>query len=257
MGRGIEMRACWAACLGACSDKITREHIFTEGLFLDDAVKVKGFSWCLDDFKTVGLAALVKKVLCAAHNSMLSEVDNAAIGLMKALRAAVELNNARALLEPQNWQVQKFPVDGSKLERWFLKTFITFAFGAQPLIGIDSSQPGHPSRALVETAFGLRQFPPRAGLHLLGDAGEQIQSEEGIVMTTFSGQTGRLAGARFWFRGFEFLLLLDEPQPGPFTFTSQDDKHKRQPTARYHSPGIGFTMHDRLSHLVEFVWMSA
>jgi len=248
------MNTCWAACIGDCSDKISAEHIFTEGLFLENEVKVKGFSWCLDEFKAIGVATLVKKVLCTFHNSSLSETDNAAIGLIKAIRSTVELYNERATLGPQAWQVQEFLVDGPKLERWFLKTFITFAYGGKFLIGGDSVQPGTPSAARVETAFGMRRFPPGAGLYLLGDEGEQIQSEEGIVMTTFSGQADRLARARVWSRGFKFLLLLDEPPPGPFTFAAQNGTRILQPTARYHPPVIRWDIHGYLSHLIRFRW---
>src|SRR5580658_11065746 len=102
------MRTCWAACLGGCSDKISGEHIITEGVFDNDSITVKGLAWCRDEFKTIGIKNLVKKVLCTKHNSQLSEADNAAIRLRKALCDVTHLSEERKLMPPQDWPVKKF-----------------------------------------------------------------------------------------------------------------------------------------------------
>jgi hypothetical protein len=62
-----DMRTCWATCLGDCADGSSGEHVITGGVFTVDAVKVRGLSWCPDDFKSVGLASFVQNVLCKAH----------------------------------------------------------------------------------------------------------------------------------------------------------------------------------------------
>jgi hypothetical protein len=247
------MNSCWAACLGNCSEKISREHIITAGLFVDDELKVKGLPWCLDEFKIIGLSGLVKKALCTRHNSLLSEVDDAAIHSFKALRDAIGLTNARKLLEPQVWEVKYSTLDGCRLERWFLKTMLTNAFGGQFLIGRSSLQPGEPPRALVEIAFGLGRFQSPAGLYLLGDNGEKW-SEDGIRINTFGdGRCHR--GARIWFRGLDFMLLIDgDSSPGPFSFTSMDRKETIQPTARYHAREINLGVNNKLSQVIRFSW---
>ncbi len=246
------MRTCWAACLGDCSDKLSGEHVITEGVFLDDAVKVKGLSWCLDEFKTIGLASFVKNVLCVNHNSRLSEADAGAIQLRKAICDSADLSEARKQLEPQSWRVERFSVNGFALERWCLKTLITIAFGGPVTIG-DGDMQGEPSRLLVETAFGLRQFqPPRAGLYWM-DAGE-IRANEGVVVTTFSGHSNRLAGARFWFWGLELLLILNDGPTGPFSFTSPDGRQTIRPKTWYRPRGLNISVHDRPSHVLEFTW---
>src|SRR5690348_7609366 len=33
---------CWAACLGGCSNKISREHTITRSMFLDNEITVRG-----------------------------------------------------------------------------------------------------------------------------------------------------------------------------------------------------------------------
>src|SRR5260370_40531159 len=89
------MNDCWAACLGDCSDKISREHIITAGLFLDDKLTVQGLPWCRDMPKEIGLAALTKKNLCTKHNSDLSVIDDAAIQSMNVLRESMRVTNLR------------------------------------------------------------------------------------------------------------------------------------------------------------------
>jgi hypothetical protein len=247
------MNSCWAACLGNCSKKISREHIITAGLFVDDELKVKGLPWCLDDFKVIGISGLVKKALCTHHNSLLSDVDDAAIHSFKTLRDAISLTDARKLLKPQAWEVKYSSLDGSRLERRFLKTMLNSAFGEKFLIGRSSSQPGVPPRDLVEIAFRLEQFQYPAGLYLLGDDGEKW-SEDGIRINTF-GDGERHRGARFWFRGLDFMLLIDENVlSGPFSFTSMDGQETTRPTVRYHPRAINLSVHDKLSQVIRFSW---
>jgi hypothetical protein len=249
------MKTCWAACLGDCSDTISGEHIITEGVHTTDTIRVKGLSWCLDDFKTIDLASFVRNVLCTSHNSRLSVADAGAIQLRDALCESASLSEARKVMQPQDWQVKRFAVNGGALERWCLKTLITIAFGGQAPIGDGDRQPGKPSRTLVEIAFGLRQFqPPRAGLHWMGDAGDTINVTEGVVVTTFLDNAKSLAGARFWFWGLTFLLILDEGPTGPFSFTSLDRKQTIQPTTVHHPRKLGVGVHGRESHSLEFVW---
>lgn len=249
------MRKCWAACLGDCSDKISGEHIITNGAFLTDAVKVKGLPWCLDDFKTVGLASLVKNVLCTRHNARLSEADAGAIELRKALCNSADLSESRKRMAPQDWPVTRFSVDGFALERWCLKTLITIAFGGTILIGDGPSPPGEAPCALVETAFGLRHFkPPRTGLHWMGKGGDEVNVTEGFVVTTFSNSANRLAGARFWFWGLNLLLVISDGPSGQFSFTSADGKQTIQPKTWYRPGAINISVHGRPSHSLHFIW---
>ena len=103
------MRACWAESLGGCSDKISGEHIITDGVFLTDTVSVRGLPWC-PDFKTIGLASLVKNVLCVRHNSELSTADQGAIQLRNAILDTTALSEGRKLMAAgQSWANRKIP----------------------------------------------------------------------------------------------------------------------------------------------------
>jgi hypothetical protein len=249
------MRRCWASCLGDCSDEISGEHIITAGVHLSETVKVKGLPWCVHEFKEIGLASLIKNVLCTNHNSRLSEADAGAIQLRKALCGVADLSESRKRMLPQDWPVRKFTVNGFALERWCLKTLITIAFGGTIPIGDGDSPSGEPASTLVETAFGLRQFePPRTGLYWMGQGGEKVSVIEGVVVTTFSNSANRLAGARFWFWGLELLLIVSGGPPGQFSFTSADGKQTICPKTWYRPPAINFDVNGRRSHSLEFFW---
>ncbi len=178
------MNDCWAACLGDCSGKISREHIVTAGLFLDDKITVQGPPWCRDEPKEIGLTALTKKNLCTKHNSDLSVVDDAGISSMNVLRKTTELTNLRIKHKITRPRILRFQIDGQALERWFPKTFINIAFKQAYPIWRDSAKPWILSCDLVEIAFGRKEFEPKAGLYFLGEQGEQIESR-----TTFSWVT--------------------------------------------------------------------
>lgn len=145
-------------------------------------------------------------------------------------------------------------MDGFAVERWCLKTLITIAFGGQVPIG-NAEFPGKPSRELVETAFGIREFQaPRAGLYWIGKAGDTITPSEGVVVTTFTDNTQRLAGARFWFWGLNLLLVPNDGPIGPFNFVSPDGKQKIAPNTVYRPRGLNIQVLNRPSHVMQFVW---
>lgn len=249
------MRKCWAARLGDCSDKISGEHIITNGAFLTDTVKVKGLPWCVDEFKEIGLASLVKNVLCTDHNSRLSGADVGATELRKALCDVADLSELRKRMPRQDWPLKKFFVNGFALERWCLKTLITIAFDGKIPIGDGDTSGGEPPCALVETAFGLRQFqPPRRGLYWMGQGEDEVSVIEGVVVTTFSNSANRLAGARFWFWGLDLLLMVSDGPPGQFTFTSADGTQTIRPKTWYRPGAINLVVHGRPSHSLDFIW---
>lgn len=51
---------CWAAALGDCSDKISREHIISRALFSQE-VFVQGLAWCKSEPKKIGMAGSQEK----------------------------------------------------------------------------------------------------------------------------------------------------------------------------------------------------
>jgi hypothetical protein len=248
------MGKCWAASLGDCSEKISGEHVISAGLFLSDKIFVQGFSWCRDAPKEIGSASFVKNILCRKHNSDLSPVDEAGIKAFRVFQECTRLQNVRQQMKPRHWKVSRFRLNGLGLERWFLKTLINIAAQGDDAIG-PHSQPGEPSRDLVKIAFGLTKFESRCGLYSIGEAGESFVSEDRVSFTSFHGAERKyIAGARFFFRGHSFALLLTAPKPGePLYFVGKDGTVlKREPL--YHLRTMNFLVGGHRSHVVEISW---
>ncbi|MFZ3211983.1 MAG: hypothetical protein WA188_10740 [Terriglobales bacterium] len=232
--------SCWAAPLGDCAQKITREHIVSQCLFEDDQIMVQGLKWCLNEPKSIGSSSLVAKILCKNHNSGLSDLDAAALQAFNVFRESIRLNQVREKLKrpPTHWNIKRMEIDGPLLERWFLKTLINLTFGGEWPIG--SNVKGTPSRELVEVAFGRRQFEHGAGLYLAGRAGEQIDSMDRVNFTPMTDKADNLAAGRFNFRGYTFFLCLV-----PEKFEMLGDSH-----LLYREVTLNCSVQERSSHVI-------
>jgi len=121
---GQTVKGCWAASLGDCKGKISREHLVSECLLPEGGIRVSGFPWCKDEPKFVGNAALVGNILCEKHNSELSELDSSAKRSFDILNESWRLYGIRSKIINRRWPQKTFIIDGVLLERWFVKTFI-------------------------------------------------------------------------------------------------------------------------------------
>jgi hypothetical protein len=202
------MRSCWASDLGACSSKISREHIVTKGLFIGDTVRVSGFSWLKGETKEIGLSSLTKKVLCVKHNSDLSEVDAAGQHAFDVFRQMRILSNKREKMRPQVWPVARRKIDGDLLERWLLKSLINLSHDGAYYVGSGSTTIGRASRELVEIAFGLRDFPERSGLSFAVRVGDQVSSDDTVGFLPLIREGKTILGCLAMFRGFRLVLNL-------------------------------------------------
>lgn len=123
------IEGCWASTLGDCRGKLSREHYVSACLFPSGKAIVKGFSWCAEEPKTIGLQSLTRNILCERHNSGLSELDSAMLAFFETLRESDRLIGLRTKLCQKTWNIHHFQVNGNLLERWFLKTLINLNFG--------------------------------------------------------------------------------------------------------------------------------
>lgn len=249
------MGVCWAECLGDCSDKISREHIVSRGLFLGDEITAQGFSWCKDKPKKIGLPSLTAKILCQKHNSGLSDVDRVGAEAFEVLRETTRLSNVRATLKPRVWNVERYYVDGPQLERWFLKTLVNLAVRGEYRIGTDSRAAGEPSSRLVEISFGLSGFQGRAGLYSVVHVGQRIQSDDTVKFAPLLMDNASVSGGLFSFRGFRFLLFL-EPEglvrlPSGVGLEGEDWAISQ---LNFHNHEMRGTVGKYLSHVVFVKW---
>jgi len=250
------MKNCWAACLGNCSDKISGEHIVSAGMFDTDTVMVQGFSWCLNAPKEIGLASLVKNVLCTTHNSELSPVDEAGIAARNILKECVRLNDVRSKIGHGRWNLSRFEVVGLDLERWGLKTLITLGYGQSP-VGAQSKDSKTPDERLVEICFGKAQFNPRAGLYMFGETGYTFPLEDKVNIITMSDVNNTfISGATFFLYGFQFVLYLDQRglHPDEVNFVSKDGTIEKRRQPMYRLKGMNFQVGRYISHTIDFLW---
>src|SRR5580704_164600 len=149
---------CWAACLGDCSDRISREHLVSESLFPDQKIGVSGFDWCKGQDRYISISGLTSKILCEHHNNALSPVDEEGARAYRIAKEMVRLSYERGKQKAHRWNIKRLAIDGPKMERWFLKTLINLSYERGHPIGRDSRVPGRPSDRLVRVAYGMESF---------------------------------------------------------------------------------------------------
>lgn len=129
------MQRCWAKSNGDCSGGISGEHIISKGLFKNNNILVKGFAWCHDDYKSIGLNSLTKNILCTKHNSILSPVDTGGIGAVNSIERLFNLCNELDSSDLTNVDLQIPDIDGHLLERWLLKIAINLNAESDVILG--------------------------------------------------------------------------------------------------------------------------
>jgi hypothetical protein len=231
---------CWAASLGDCGQKISKEHLVSQCLFDSDEIMVQGFQWCLTEPKSIGLTNFVAKILCKKHNNDLCELDSAALEAFNVFRESIRLNNVRGKIEkPSLWNVKYLAIDGPRLERWFLKTLINLG-----VVGKEwppgAGYRGISAKDLVEIAFGLRRFENGGGMYIAARAGEQVDSMDRVQFTSMTEGKNLVAG-RFNFRGYTFFLNLL-----PQKFTMLEQSHLLHQKAK-----LKCKVQNRLSHVID------
>jgi hypothetical protein len=208
------MVKCWAACLGNCSDKMSREHLVSASLFTgSNMVRVQGFPWCEETPTEIGLASLTGKILCKNHNSGLSSLDTSASKAFDALREMGRLSNIRKTMKPRIWNVKEYKIDRATLERWCLKTLINICYARDFPVGRDSTIPGRPSDRLVRIAYNVEPFERRARLYFVAQVGRPIRLEDSVGFGPLINKSRHVEGGIFTFRGITLLLFLEPEGP--------------------------------------------
>lgn len=192
-------KACWAASLGDCSGKRSREHLISKGII--EAGEFGGLPWCRDKPISVGTGGLTSHVLCSKHNHALSPLDAEAKKVFDFLRDGLQGRYEA----PESPGVVDLAVDGLLLERWFLKTAMNFVYAFGAVVDGESNPVESPERDLVEIAWGLRPFEAGAGLFMPACL-DQVTSH--VAGFTYRGLSRDrvLRGALFRFMQFRFVI---------------------------------------------------
>jgi hypothetical protein len=220
---------CWAASLGDCDGKISREHLISECFWDGEkSVFVQGLHWCLNEPKLIGVANNTGKILCEKHNNLFGEaggVDEVAGSARSLIERAVELNNVRIKLRSRHYNRLHFRINGLMLERWFLKTLINLSHADPINIWAGNRADRIPADELVRIAFGLTAWPEHSGLWLaVGQAGTQYDISRRLrFRSKTDGES--LVGSFFSFCGYEFYLNLQAVHPNFVDFNALQTMH--------------------------------
>lgn len=251
------MEKCWANIIGNCSDKLSREHLISESVFKNNEIEVSGFEWCRDKPKAVGLSSLTSKILCQKHNSDLSILDSEAANTFKKIREFSRITNVRRNLKNKNLNVLEYEINGSRLERWFLKTLINLSLKSDLPIGVTSDRSGLPSKKLVEIVYGLKLFKRKAGLYFVVKKGQNINTKERIEFAPLIQSNKYIEGGLFKIKGFNFLIYLNESgPPDALTGISLGDDYWGDSLLNFHNKIIFDSISGKTSQKLIFNWDS-
>jgi hypothetical protein len=251
---------CWAKSLGRCATKLSREHLFSDGLFDEPQIVVSGYPWLKGETRVIGAAALTRKILCATHNSALSPVDQAACDLFRDFfrdlnTAAEQHAKWRLSTEPGTWQALQTTVDGSLLERWLVKTTVNHSLAGrsdlrwhlndQPIVNVPHN--------LVEAAFGMVPLSHPMGLYAAVSVGITQESTQEVSFAPIIKAGRHVSGGTFGLRGLHYLLWLenrDVPSP-PSRVIPHDWPN---PQIVHHPARMDYSVQGHDSHNITYRW---
>ena len=249
----VVMKKCWAEKLGECSGDISREHLVSSSLFSHDIVNVQGLGWCRNEVKRIGLANLTSKILCKKHNNDLSEVDMAGAESFDILREVKRQFFVRQKLLPRRWTVTRYYIDGTMLERWFLKTGLNLVYYDQSQLK-DSDQ--SPDVKLLEVIYGKQKLKEFAGLYITFSTGQRFSSIDDIEFNVLSNNDGNITGYRFAFQGFRFWVSLITKKLVKINYHQSDEPTDDWSNSQliYHPSKIRIKEGKYVSQIIYFKW---
>lgn len=193
-----------------CADEMSGEHLISKNLF-PGSVSIRGFPWCAEQFKTVGINSLTANILCRKHNSDLSELDAAAGNVWRALREVFDLQEDLRIAEAvtktrPKIERRRYRLDGTRLERWCFKTTINMVASGN-VRGFPADW--EPRRELAEYVFGRSALPDGCGVGLAVVLGERIVDRDHVSfdLMRFIGRHGERPDVEGFLMGFRGLRL--------------------------------------------------
>jgi hypothetical protein len=205
---GFAHPKCYLSFTKRCSHRISGEHCVSENVLnhlepLQKTIHVGGHSWIKGDkLKKVGKSGLTAHILCAHHNSSLSEYDSAAGALVKGLMA-IENEFRKPQRKPLTYMV-----DGPKLERWILKTIAGQLHAGQ-------LKPGTPQAFLDNRCYSIladkeSALPDEWGLYFAQQREEVLQSGRLAILPSIT-PSGLIGVVVIVVCGIEMRMVMDRP----------------------------------------------
>lgn len=187
------MNSCWARSISPCSEGKSKEHYISKCL-LPDVVTIKGFEWCKDEYKEIGVNSLTMTSLCKGHNEELSELDQAALDMWLMMQEVIRVINVRRAIKRKDWIHTKFTVDGTKFEKWCFKTFCNMmSLNKQWRLPDD----------VPLFVFGKKPLPEHCGLSFLYTIGDKIGLDNHIKFSELKHPANGTVGFIVDFKGLK------------------------------------------------------
>jgi len=250
---------CWANSIGGCSQRQSREHVVSAGFFSSTEIIVSGMPWCEGQTRRIPLATAGSKILCTRHNELLADLDATAKTASETFREVNRLQRFRVDHRIRPTRVARYKIDGSLIERWFLKTAINLAilYGQGLSWGLDGSPIDAPPPEFVSAAFGIGRLRNHMGLSVASAKGSSLYSSETVGFVPVVNSEKVLLACLFEFWGFPFVLsMIDEPLPQKPSFFQNMEDHWRGAETGHHLERLRFEIDGRLSQEIRFVWRS-
>lgn len=206
---------CYASALGDCSDKLTGEHVVSDGVLRlrgDKSVTVSHRPWSKDGAPvTMGISSFKAKILCQHHNSALSVFDDAA----KTFALALTYFSHQVLTSEELVTEQEvFTASGEALQRWALKTLIAHHMAS-------AFHPGEPrieNKRVLELLFDPAPWPEGIGLHVAPALSNPLDVQ--VLRNHYGGcepfihKDRYVIGGTVYLGGMALVLPLFRPQYG-------------------------------------------
>jgi hypothetical protein len=197
---GRKNDGCYAAILGDCSPKLSREHFISASLleYLNESksLRVSGLPWLKGKEKVLPPAAIAGRILCERHNSALSQLDSIAVKLFRALDEEGVAGSGKQLM---------YLFSGHDIERWILKIVagLQYSTGTGVPGECDRSVP----EAWVRVLFSEADFSNDCGLFICKVPGHRFSGPRGLLIQAIASR-GAVAGVGVSVCGYELVLSL-------------------------------------------------
>jgi hypothetical protein len=154
---GLPLPECYARALQDCSTQISKEHFFSAAVSklwsTGKLGKTKGFAAINNgEPKILNILNIRPKVLCQRHNNCLSGLDSIALKFF-------------GFLLERTQQPESLFINGSELERWFLKVMCGMAAAGFILLDGEPLQDWTPPESWLDILFGDALVPQGCGLN--------------------------------------------------------------------------------------------
>lgn len=197
---------CYAACLGGCSAKQSKEHFISRAILevinANNAMMVSGvFGSGVRESKPLAPSALTAKVLCTTHNTLLSPVDKGGLVFFKTCLLVHEP------LRQANRQPAPLWIDGRTVERWMLKTLCGMWAAGMVRDADGRALSRTPPEHWVRQLYGDAPWPRELGLLAAMVPGESSDTRPGVRFEPLM-YGDQVAGVIITFVGIRFILPL-------------------------------------------------